>query len=227
MALMPVTRCWCTPLCPAAVTDPLRDRAQSNAERPAGTDAAHKRSFPWRLRRGLVRVFVLGCLGLAVGVLWNSPVAESPRMMWTLSRLPPPTALPVPVEGVTARQVADTFGAPRGNDRRHAGVDIFARRGTAVRSATPGIVMDVREGGLGGRQVWVLGPAQERYYYAHLDDWREGIARGDVVDATTVLGYVGDTGNAKGTPPHLHWGIYGSDGAYDPLPLLRAFEAAR
>ena len=95
-----------------------------------------------------------------------------------------------------------------------------------VRSATPGIVTDIRESGLGGRQVWVMGPARERYYYAHLDDWRDGLERGQVIEQGTVLGYVGDTGNAKGTPPHLHWGIYGDDGAYDPLPLLKAWRDA-
>lgn len=203
------------------VTDPLRETPRETPEAfPAPPRARH--SLAWRLRRWLLRLFVLACIGLALGVLWNSPVAQSPRMMWTLARLPAPAALPVPVDGVTARQVADTFGAPRGRDRTHAGVDIFAKRGTPVRSATVGIVTDIRESGLGGRQVWVLGPAHERYYYAHLEGWREGLSRGDVVDETTVLGYVGDTGNAKGTPPHLHWGIYGAEGAYDPLPLLRA-----
>ena len=216
-------QCWRAPACAflPAVTDLQRDPGSLSSQRQSA-----RRSFAWRLRRWVVRLLVLASIALALGVLWNSPVAESPRMMWTLARMPPPTALPVPVEGVAARQVADTFGAPRGRDRRHAGVDIFAARGTPVRSATLGIVTDVRDSGLGGRQVWVLGPAQERYYYAHLEDWREGIVRGEVVDTTTVLGYVGDTGNAKGTPPHLHWGIYGADGAYDPLPLLRTFEAS-
>jgi murein DD-endopeptidase MepM/ murein hydrolase activator NlpD len=172
-----------------------------------------------------LRLFWITVLIVAGGALWNSRWADVPRAMWEISRMPAPTALPVPVEGVRARQVADTFGAPRGADRTHAGVDIFAARGTAVRSATRGIVMDVREGGLGGRQVWIQGPARERYYYAHLDGWRDGLARGEVVDAGTLLGYVGDTGNAKGTPPHLHWGIYGAQGAYDPLPLLKAWAA--
>lgn len=166
-------------------------------------------------------------LTVMIGALWNSPWAAAPRMMWTLSQMSPPTALPVPVDGVSARQVADTFGAARGSSRTHAGVDIFAKRGTPVRSATPGIVSSLREGGLGGRQVWIQGPAGERYYHAHLDAWREDLSRGDVVEAGTVLGYVGDTGNAKGTPPHLHWGIYGADGAYDPLPLLHAWENER
>ena len=142
-------------------------------------------------------------------------------MLWTLSRMPAATALPVPVQGVRPRQIADTFGAPRGGDRTHAGIDIFARRGTPVRSATPGVVADVSERGLGGRQVWVIGPARERYYYAHLESWADGLARGQVVRPGDLLGHVGDSGNAKGTPPHLHWGIYGAEGARDPLPLLR------
>lgn len=175
-----------------------------------------------RLRRWLLRLFWIAALTVAGGAFWNSRWAEVPRAMWELSRMPRPTTLPVPVDGVAAREVADTFGAPRGADRSHAGVDIFARHGTPVRSATRGIVVDIREGGIGGRQVWILGPARERYYYAHLDRWREGLARGEVVEPGTVLGHVGDTGNAKGTPPHLHWGIYAADGAYDPLPLLRA-----
>jgi len=177
-----------------------------------------------RVRRWLLGPVLLALAALAGASLWNSRWAQVPRTLWTLSRMPAPAALPVPVEGVKARGIADTFGAPRGRDRTHAGVDIFARRGTAVRSAGPGLVVDIREGGLGGRQVWVLGPARERYYYAHLDGWREGLARGEVVQAGTVLGYVGDSGNAKGTPPHLHWGIYGQAGAYDPLPLLRAWQ---
>lgn len=188
---------------------------------------AHARpSAPWRLRRWLVRLLVLLACVVAVGALYNSRWAQVPRALWTLARMPPPRALPVPVDGVTARRIADTFGAPRGRDRTHAGIDIFAKRGTPVRSVGGGVVVDVRDGGLGGRQVWVLGPARERYYYAHLEGWRDGLVRGEVVDAGTLLGYVGDSGNAKGTPPHLHWGIYGADGAYDPLPLLRAWRPA-
>jgi len=145
-----------------------------------------------------------------------------PRTWWQLSRQAAPAWLPAPVDGVDLRRIASTFGAPRGRDRTHAGIDIFAARGTAVRSTTRGLVVSVRDGGLGGRQVWVLGPAHQRHYYAHLQDWAPRLATGRVVDAGDLLGTVGDTGNARGTPPHLHYGIYGSDGAHDPLPLLRA-----
>ena len=174
-----------------------------------------------RLRRWLLRGLWLVIAIVAAMALWNSPWAAAPKLLWTLSRMPPATELPVPVEGVRPRQIADTFGAPRGRDRSHAGIDIFARRGTPVRSATAGVVVDVSDRGLGGRQVWVIGPGRERYYYAHLEGWAEGLSRGQVVQAGDLLGHVGDSGNAKGTPPHLHWGIYGADGARDPLPLLR------
>lgn len=174
-----------------------------------------------RLRRWLLRALCLAIAIVAAMAVWNSPWAAAPRMLWSLSRMPPATTLPVPVDGVRPRQIADTFGAPRGRDRSHAGIDIFAKRGTPVRSATVGVIADVREGGLGGRQVWVIGPGRERYYYAHLERWAEGLARGQVVQAGDLLGQVGDSGNAQGTPPHLHWGIYGADGARDPHPLLR------
>ncbi len=154
---------------------------------------------------------------------WGQPFMAVARTTWEMSRLPPPTALPVPVQGVRATGIADTFGAPRGAARTHAGVDIFAKRGTPVLSATRGLVTLVRETGLGGRQVWVLGPARERHYYAHLEDWQAGLKAGDVVWPGTPLGRVGTSGNARGTPPHLHYGIYGAAGAYDPLPLLQEY----
>lgn len=178
------------------------------------------------LARLLIWLAVIAALALGARALWHSRWMEAPRTAWELSRMPPPTALPVPVEGVSARRIADTFGAPRGRDRSHQGVDIFAPRGTPVRSATRGVVAAVREGGLGGRMVWVLGPAGERHYYAHLEDWAPGLGEGRVVQAGDLLGFVGDSGNARGTPPHLHYGIYGADGAYDPLPLLRAGAAS-
>jgi murein DD-endopeptidase MepM/ murein hydrolase activator NlpD len=177
--------------------------------------------------RAAKRLLVWGIFTLLVAWIaawsWQQPFMAKPRALWELSRMPPPTALAPPVQGVRASRIADTFGAPRGRDRTHAGVDIFAPRGTLVLSATRGIVVSVREGGLGGKQVWVLGPGGERHYYAHLDDWWEGLETGDLVAPGDPLGKVGTTGNARGTPPHLHYGVYGKDGAHDPLPLLKAY----
>lgn len=174
------------------------------------------------LARGLAWLAVLFLLAWLAAWSWQQPFMAKPRMLWELANSPPPAALPVPVEGVRASRIADTFGAPRGGGRSHAGVDIFASRGATVSSATRGMVVSVRDGGLGGRQVWVMGPGRQRHYYAHLDDWWPGLANGDLVEAGTPLGRVGTTGNARGTPPHLHYGIYGSAGAVDPLPLLKA-----
>lgn len=175
-----------------------------------------------RARRIVTAVLVALLLAAAGGWAWQQPFMARARMLYGITRMPPPDALPVPVEGVPASRVADTWGAPRGRDRRHQGVDIFAPRGTVVRSTTRGVVVSVREGGLGGRQVWVLGPARQRHYYAHLDTWAEGLAAGDVVWPGDALGGVGNSGNARGTPTHLHYGVYGDTGALDPLPLLRA-----
>lgn len=177
--------------------------------------AAHRlRRFAWSLLWLATFVVLLACA-------WGRPFMASACMLWDVSRAPPPHGLPVPVQGVRAQQIADTFGAPRGSGRSHQGVDIFAKRGTPILSATRGVVASVRDGGLGGKQVWVIGPGRERHYYAHLDDWAADLSTGQAVHAGEVLGFVGTSGNAQGTPPHLHYGIYGADGAYDPLPLFR------
>ena len=145
-----------------------------------------------------------------------------------LARLPsdPDDVLWMPVDGVGVRQVADTWGAPRGGGRGHEGQDVFAPRGTPVRSATYGIVFEVSERFTGGRGVMVLGPGGVRYFYTHLDAYADGLREGMAVTPDTVLGYVGTAGNAAGTPPHLHFGAYAFDPqtcrhrAFDPLPLL-------
>lgn len=65
-----------------------------------------------------------------------------------------------------------------------------------------------------------MGNGGRLYYYAHLDGYAEGIKTGDTVLAGDTIGYVGNTGNARTTPPHLHFGAYTATGALDPLPLL-------
>ena len=132
----------------------------------------------------------------------------------------PDSKLSMPLQEVLKRQVANTWHAPRGTDRLHEGQDIFAPKGTPVYSATSGFVYNVGENNLGGQTVSVIGDGGRVYYYAHLDSYAPGIAVGDLVTRQTLLGYVGTTGNAQGTPPHLHFGVYTSSGAINPLPLL-------
>jgi murein DD-endopeptidase MepM/ murein hydrolase activator NlpD len=132
----------------------------------------------------------------------------------------PDQKLAMPVQGVSRNQVADTWHAARDGDRRHEGQDIFASRGTTVFSATEGYIVNVGENKLGGQTVSVVGAGGRVYYYAHLDSYAPHIAAGDHVSNQTVLGYIGTTGNAAGTPPHLHFGVYATGGALNPLPLL-------
>jgi murein DD-endopeptidase MepM/ murein hydrolase activator NlpD len=126
-----------------------------------------------------------------------------------------------PVERVTARAVGGGFGEGRDRGRRrHEGVDIFAPRGTPVVAAADGWITAQTTNRLGGNVVWVwsLRP-RIALYYAHLD--RHAVSPGDRVRAGDVLGYVGNTGNARGTAPHLHFGVYAPPaGAVDPLPFV-------
>lgn len=134
----------------------------------------------------------------------------------------PPAKIKMPLPGVSKKQIANTWHAPRGAHRLHEGQDIFAQRGTAVYSATNGYVYNIGENPLGGQTVSVIGAGGRVYYYAHLDSYAEGLAEGDYVTPQTKLGEVGTTGNAQGTPPHLHFGVYTPSGAINPLPLLES-----
>lgn len=151
-------------------------------------------------------------------------LAEAPlRLVFysaQLAAMPAPASLAMPVEGVRPASLRDSWHAPRdGGGRRHEGLDIFAPRGRPVHSATEGIVLQVGANPLGGQVVWVMGPGRQRHYYAHLDRYA-GVRAGQRVQPGTVLGYVGTTGNARGTPPHLHYGIYTESGPISPYPML-------
>ena len=115
----------------------------------------------------------------------------------------------MPVEGVTLSQVGDTWGAARSEGRSHEGTDIFAAEGTPVYAAAPGYVYRIGDNPYGGLVVTVVGGGGVRYYYAHLSAFDENLQEGQYVTPETVLGYVGNTGNAATTPPHLHLGVYG------------------
>ena len=131
-------------------------------------------------------------------------------------------SLPWPVVGASLPDIGGGFGVARdGRARAHHGVDIFAKKGTPVTAVIDGQVR-TGSGGIGGNHVWlsggVLGLSGARYYYAHLDSF--AVESGDSVKQGAIVGYVGNTGNAKNTPPHLHFGIY-SGGPVDPMPFLK------
>lgn len=128
-------------------------------------------------------------------------------------------SLDFPVSGKKA-SVGSVWGDQRdGGKRSHEGIDIFAPKLTPAVAAADGYITGVREGGIGGKVVW-LRPEGKPYtlYYAHLDQQR--VQEGQRVKKGDVVGLVGNTGNARTTPPHLHFGIYGYGGAIDPLPFV-------
>lgn len=152
--------------------------------------------------------------GEAVGIRY-------PVIYLQLQKMELSAPLAMPVQAIQSHQLVDTWGAARSNGRQHEGIDIFAKRGTPVLSTTAGIVARVGSNSLGGKVVWVLGPNLSRHYYAHLDDYAVQIQQGDWVEVGQVIGYVGNTGNAQTTPPHLHYGIYlNGQGAVNPYPYL-------
>jgi murein DD-endopeptidase MepM/ murein hydrolase activator NlpD len=119
------------------------------------------------------------------------------------------------------KAVRSYFRDPRDAGRReHHGVDIFAPRDTPVVAAASGFVSSVGTNRLGGNVVWLWDPDRKQsHYYAHLSS--QAVRIGQRVDAGDVVGYVGNTGNARTTPPHLHFGIYAfREGPIDPLPFV-------
>ena len=119
-----------------------------------------------------------------------------------------PQNLQMPVDGASSGDYNhQTFWYPWGGRARvHKGVDIFARRGTKIHSATMGVVVSTGYLSSGGNYVTVLGPKWRIYYYAHLNEIL--VKEGDFVSHNSLIGTVGNTGSAAKTPSHLHFTIF-------------------
>ena len=115
--------------------------------------------------------------------------------------------------------VTNSFGAPRGGGtRRHQGNDIMAAYGIPVRAVNSGTITRTGTGGLGGLSIYLWDGSTE-YYYAHLSQLK--VSSGQKVSAGQLVGNNGDSGNASGGPPHVHFEIHpGGGGAIDPYPSL-------
>lgn len=138
---------------------------------------------------------------------------------------PPPPPPPssggqvCPVNGAVS--FTDTWGAPRSGGRTHQGVDMIAARGTPLVAIEAGTVSRISTSSLGGLTLWIAGSSGDSFYYAHLDGYAAGLSTGQSVSAGTLVGYVGNTGNAQYTVPHLHFEWHpGGGSAVNPYPLV-------
>lgn len=123
---------------------------------------------------------------------------------------------------------ADTFGVPRADVPWHHGDDLFAARGTPVLAVANGVVFSVGWNRIGGWRLWLVDRSGNEFYYAHLERYSRLAVDGRRVDAGQVIGYVGTSGDAVHTPPHLFFEInpatlrhLGYDGTVDPTGYLR------
>jgi murein DD-endopeptidase MepM/ murein hydrolase activator NlpD len=134
-----------------------------------------------------------------------------------------------PVYGPTS--YIDTFGAKRADVTYHHGDDIFGSLGQPLVACTDGIVFSVGFNKVGGNRLWIVDKAGNQFYYAHLSALSTSAVNGAHVKAGQVVGFMGNTGDAEGTPYHLHFEIHpvsflylGYDGAVDPSPYLDAWQ---
>ena len=166
-----------------------------------------------------VGVFVTGwLLGAAVivglGAARGKPVARvdanvaAPAPVRTAAPGAPALhALIVPVLGVDRSALRDTFADARGGGRTHRAMDIMAPYGTPVIASVDGTIRKLFTSKAGGLTIYEFDRDEALlYYYAHLDRYADGLAEGQFVKQGSVIGYVGTSGNANGTP-HLHFSI--------------------
>ncbi|MFD0738364.1 M23 family metallopeptidase [Lysobacter koreensis] len=141
-----------------------------------------------------------------------------------------PTGLLLPVQGIKAAQLSDTFNDLRGGTRIHEALDIMAPTGTPVLATADGPLVKLFTSVPGGLTAYQFDPTSTyAYYYAHLDRYAPGIAEGQVLKRGQLIGYVGSTGNADPASPHLHFAVFllGPEKQWwkgtpiNPYPLLR------
>ena len=135
----------------------------------------------------------------------------------------------IPLTGISANQLRDTFNEARSEGRQHNALDIKAPQGTPVLATTDGVVIKLFQSDKGGITLYQLDPsARYVYYYAHLMRYEDGIAEGKQLRRGDVIAYVGDTGNAGAGNYHLHFAIskmtspgkWSGGDPINPYPLL-------
>ncbi|MEO7454775.1 MAG: M23 family metallopeptidase [Gemmatimonadaceae bacterium] len=162
----------------------------------------------------------------AITMVDSSPAAQPVPSDLTTLRL----ELSMPVAGVKATDLHDTYNEMRGGTRVHEALDILAPRGTPVLSATGGRVLKLFNSKAGGLMVYAA-DSSERFIlmYGHLDAYAPGLADGQPLKRGQQIGIVGTTGNAPANTPHLHFALarsldvkqWSKGVPVDPYPLLR------
>lgn len=156
----------------------------------------------------------------------QAPVKTPPKVNAKLT----PGRYVFPVYGPAA--YSDTWGAPRAITGTHQGTDIFAPLGAPVLAVTDGTVYSVGWNDVGGNRLWLRDNRGNEYYYAHNSAFSPLAVNGAIVKAGDVLAFIGTTGDAQGTPPHVHFEIhpwqllkFGYDeGAINSYPYLNAWQ---
>ena len=153
------------------------------------------------------------CFGFVSLAFDKSPSRRSTKVAVSKS-------LVFPVTG-SKNHIRDRWGASRdGGSRRHKGIDIHARKGTPVVAVCDGVIVERDHTSTGGKTLWLQSAAYGwKAYYAHLD--KHLVKEGQWVKKGTVIGTVGNTGNARHTPAHLHYGISTGKGWLNPLPYVK------
>jgi murein DD-endopeptidase MepM/ murein hydrolase activator NlpD len=140
-----------------------------------------------------------------------------------------PAGLAIPVVGIKAAQLSDTFDDARSQGRRHDAIDIMADEGTPVIAAADGTIEKLFNSVRGGITIYERSADQNWiYYYAHLSAYAPGLAEGQQVKRGQVIARVGHTGDASAAGPHLHFAInrmapgerWWNGSAINPYPLL-------
>lgn len=175
-------------------------------------------------------LILLGVLASLVmtGIVWQVQASQERAMIATIAHLVPVPAqggdvplgdgvfmgdaIPgVPVNGYLCpiagrHHFIDSWGFPRSGGRTHKGQDMFAAKNTPLVAMVDGTISHMRVNtGLGGTTLWLTSAKDgSAWYYAHLNAFAPGVRNGLIVKQGQVIGYVGNTGNARTTPPHLH-----------------------
>jgi murein DD-endopeptidase MepM/ murein hydrolase activator NlpD len=138
-----------------------------------------------------------------------APPSAAAAILTPESVVPVENQLLIPVSGIKANALQDTFNQARGAERRHEAMDIVAPKGTQVFAVADGKIAKLFNSKLGGLTLYQFDTnAQLAYYYAHLDRYADGVQEGMVLKRGDLVGYVGTSGNADPNTPHLHFAVF-------------------